>query len=72
MIAVKTLLFFFALIATVMAIEDFVEMIIAHSKKDEEEYHHLYTHGLIHTLDFATTLISIMLWSIFYILNQVS
>lgn len=72
MIAIKTLIFFFALVATVSALEDFVEKIIGHSKKTEEEYHHLYTHGLIGTLHFWSTLISIILWSGLYLLNQMS
>ena len=72
MIAIKTLIFFFALVASISAIEDFVEKILAHSKKTEEDYHHLYTHGLIRTLDFWSTLISILLWTGFYFVNQLA
>ena len=63
MIAIKTIIFFFALIISVFTLEDFVEKILAHLKKSEEEYHVLYTSGLIITL-------SILLWTTFYLLNQ--
>ena len=72
MIAIKTLIFFFALIASVVAIEDFIEKIIGHSKQGKDEYHMLYTTGLIGTLDFWSTLISILLWTGFYVLSQIS
>ena len=72
MIAIKTLIFFFALVATVSAIESFVEKIIGHSKQGKDEYHMLYTTGLISTIDFWSTLISILLWSGLYLINQLS
>jgi len=70
MIALKVLLFFFGLCATVSAIEGFVEKMIAHLKKTEEGYHHLYTYGLISTIDFWPTLLSILFWSGLYLINQ--
>jgi len=72
MIWIKAILFFFALVASILAIEDFVEKAIGHSKKDKDEYHMLYTTGLIDTVDFWSTLIAIILWTGFYILNQLS
>lgn len=70
MIALKTILFFFALIASISAVEEFVEKTIAHLKKSEDEYHVLYTAGMISTIDFWSTFIAILLWTAFYLVNQ--
>jgi len=70
MITIKTIIFFFALIISIFTLEDFVEKILAHLKKSEEEYHVLYTSGLIITLNFWSTFLSILLWTTFYLLNQ--
>ena len=70
MIAIKVMLFFFALCATVLSIEEFVEKLIGHLKRSEEEYHILYTTGMISTIDFWPTLLSVLFWSGLYLLNQ--
>ena len=70
MIALKVLLFFFGLVATIKAIEGFVEKVIIYSKQSEEEYRHLYGHGLIDTIDFWPTFLSILCWSGLYLVNQ--
>jgi len=70
MITLKVLLFFFGMVSTVSAIEGFVEKGISHSKRSEEEFHQLYTNGLISTIDFWPTLLSILFWSALYLLNQ--
>lgn len=70
MIALKVLLFFFGLVATISAIKGFIEKLVSHTKKSEEEYHELYTRGIIDTVDFWPTLLSILFWSGFYLINQ--
>jgi len=70
MIALKTILFFFALGVSVSAIEEFVEKTIANLKKDKDEYDVLYTTGFITTIDFWSTFIAILLWTAFYLVNQ--
>ena len=70
MIVIKSLLFFFGLILSLVMIEDFIEKVIAHLKEGKDEYHMLYTTGLIHTLPFWPTLLSVLFWSGLYLLNQ--
>lgn len=70
MIAIKVVLFFFAFICSFLCVEDFIEKIIGHLKKSEEEYHELYIRGLIETLSFWPTLLTVLFWTGFYFVNQ--
>lgn len=71
MIWIKTILFFFALIVSIIAIEDFVEKIISHSKTNKDEFYVLYSTGLIDTINFGSTLIAVLLWTALYFVNHV-
>ena len=71
MIWLKTILFFFALVASITALEEFVEKTIANSKKSQDEYDVLYTTGFINTIDFWSTFIAILLSTAFYFVNHV-
>ena len=70
MIALKILLFFFGLISTLVMVEDGIEKIIGHLKQGKDEYHMLYTSGLINTFPFWPGLLSIICWTALYTLNQ--
>lgn len=70
MIAIETILFFFALAFTTALIEDAIEKIILHNKRDGDELHMTYTHGLLSTFDRTLWGLSILFWTGFYLINQ--
>ena len=70
MIALKTILFCLALWTSISAVEDFVERVILHSKKDADTYRDTYTRGLISTLGFWSTFLAILFWTGLYLVNQ--
>lgn len=70
MIAIKVIVFFLALWLTLAFIEDIIEKIIIHNKKDGDELHTLYTSGLLSTFDSFLWLCVLVLWTAFYFINQ--
>lgn len=70
MIAIKTILFILALFVTLSLIEDAIEKIIMHNKTDGDELHVLYTSGLLSTFDITLSVLSCVLWTGFYLINQ--
>lgn len=70
MIAIKTIIFFLALWMTIALIEDAIEKIILHCKKDKDELHLSYTQGYLSTFDITSWVLSVVLWTSFYLVNQ--
>ncbi len=72
MIAIKTILFFFALIFTIRFCVDVVLRIIGLTKTyTNEEWHYTYVRGWLNPLEFATNKIPMILtWTAFYLINQ--
>lgn len=70
MIAIKTIIFILALFFTIALIEDAIEKIILHNKQDGNELHYLYTTGLLSTFDITLWVLSCVLWTGFYLINQ--
>jgi len=66
----KTVLFVLALAFTTALIEDAIEKIILHNKRDGDELHMTYTHGLLSTFDGTLWILSIVFWTGFYLINQ--
>jgi len=69
-IAIKTILFVSALAITMALIEDAIEKIILHSKRDGDELHMTYTYGLLSTFNGTLWVLSILFWGGFYLINQ--
>jgi len=72
MIVIKTIVFFLALWLTLAFIEDVIEKIIMHNKKEGDELHLLYTSGLLSTFDGFLWVCVMMFWSAFYFINQIN
>jgi len=70
MIIFKTLIFLFALTFTIMLIEDAIEHIILHLKKDKMALHNEYTWGFMETFDGLLMFLTIVFWTGFYLINQ--
>lgn len=66
----KTTLFILALFFTMALVEDAIEKIILHKKKDGDELHVLYTSGMLFTFDKTLWGLSIAFWTGFYLINQ--
>jgi len=70
MIAIKTVVFFLAFLATLYLIEDSIENTILNMKKSEVQFHDEYTRGITHTLSGWLILLTTVLWTALYLLNQ--
>jgi len=70
MIWLKIAIFFVSLGVTFGFIEDVIERIIGHLKQDKDEYHMNYTTGHLITFDFRSGFLTIILWTGFYLINQ--
>lgn len=70
MIAIKTVVFFLAFLATLYLIEDSIENTILNMKKSEVRFHDEYTRGITHTLSGWLILLTTVLWTALYLLNQ--
>ena len=70
MIAIKTLLFFLSLTATLYLIEDGIENTIINSKKDPDMFKAQYCHGVTNTFSGKVLFIALLLWTLFYLANQ--
>ncbi len=69
MIALKILIFASALIVTILLIEDAIERIILHSKKDFDMLHAEYIAGILETINGGLLIWAIILWTTFYCIN---
>lgn len=69
-IAIKTLLFFLSLTATLYLIEDGIEKTILNWKKERMEFHVEYTHGLSNTFSGGILFVTLLCWTLFYLANQ--
>lgn len=72
MIAIKTIIFFFALIFSIRFIVDVVLRIINFTKDfTDEEWHQAFVYGWLNPLEFAKNKIPMILtWTAFYLINQ--
>ena len=70
MIAIKTMIFFITIWITFAFIEDIIEKIILYNKLDGDELHSLYTTGLLSTFNRPLCGLTIIFWTLFYLLNQ--
>ena len=70
LLIIKTALFFFALCVTIAFIEDAIEKIILHSKRDVDDLHLSYTRGFLSTFDGWLWGLTCLFWTGFYVLSQ--
>lgn len=70
MIAIKTIIFFFAFGATLQMIEEMIMRIILDSKKEHDEYRENFVRGYTTLLEGRMPIITIVLWTAFYLINQ--
>jgi hypothetical protein len=70
MIAIKVIIFFLAMWLTFAFIEDVIEKIILHNKKDADELDVLYTTGILSTFDGFLWICVLVIWTAFYFVNQ--
>ena len=72
MIAIKTILFFLAIVFSFVLIEDAIEKSIIHSKKHLTDLHEEYTRGLLSTFNSTLLAMTIVFWTALYLVNQLS
>lgn len=72
MITIKTILFFFAIAMSITALGEFVEKLLCHLKRSEDDYHQAYTRGLISTTHFWSTFLATVFWTAIYLINQIT
>lgn len=69
MIAIKVIIFIFALDASILMIEEAMQRYLLDSKKNYDDLHYDFTHGHMETFGFRKTIIALLLWSGFYLVN---
>lgn len=69
MIAIKVIVFFFALGGTIRMIEEMIMRIILASKEKHDDYRENFVHGHTILLEGSLPIIVVVLWTGFYLLN---
>ena len=70
MIAIKTIFFFLSLLMTLFFLEDAIEKILVHSKKEGPKLTAEYTVGLLDTFSGTLMFFMVLFWTVFYLLHQ--